>query len=216
MVAKLSQHNSARATSAAPTYYKPFPHKPSKHTYIDGGIWHNNPVNIADSERKLIWADTAHLPPDILLSIGSSCCQTLPTPKRPSKAVRRRGIGSNIKAYYRIAVDHIESSLDSEKIWREYLERLSPSQEQRCRYRRLNVELEEAPPKLDDVDSIDELQTAARKQWSRDSRISDVAQDLIASSFYFEKVKVATEDDESYICTGRCSNSRYFCRADDS
>jgi len=206
-VAKLSQHNSARATSAAPTYYKPFPHEPSKQTYIDGGIWHNNPVDIAESERKLIWPDTAHLPPDILLSIGSGCCQTLPTPKRPSKAVRRHGIGSNIKAYYRLAVDHIESSLDSERIWREYLEGLSPSQEQKRRYRRLNVELEEAPPKLDDVDSIDELQNTARKQWSRDPRISDVAQDLIASSFYFEKVKLATEDDGSYACTGRCSGS---------
>ena len=204
MQAQLIQCDRARATSAAPTYYKPFPHEPSKQTYIDGGIWHNNPVNIADSERKLIWPDTAHLPPDILLSIGSGCCQTVSSPssKRPSKPSRKHGIKSNLKAFYRIAVDHIESSLDSERIWREYLERLSPSQEQRRRYRRLNVELDEAPPKLDDVDSIDELQDITRRQWSRDPRISDVAQDLIASCFYFEKAKVVFEEDESYTCTG--------------
>ena len=162
-------------------------------------------MNIADSERKQIWPDTAHLPPDILLSIGSGYCRSLSSPKRPSKMIRRRGIGSNLRAFYRIAVDHVESSLDSEKIWQEYIERLSPSQEQRRRYRRLNVELGEAPPKLDDVESIDELQDVTRRQWSRDPRISDVAQDLIASCFYFEKAKVV-EEDESYSCTGTCGD----------
>ena len=207
--------NSARATSAAPTYYKPFPHEPSKQTYIDGGIWHNNPVNIADSERELIWPDIAHLPPDLLLSIGSGCCQKLPSPKRPSKAARRRGIGSNLKACYRLAVDHIESSLDSEKIWREYLERVPPSQEQKRRYIRLNVLFEEAPPKLDEVDSIDELEDFTRKQWSRDPRIVDVAQDLIASCFFFENAKVDFGVDDSYTCTGRCGHSILCCRAKD-
>ena len=167
-------------------------------------------MNIADSERKLIWPDTAHLPPDILLSIGSGCCQTMSSPKRPFKATRRRGIGSSRKASYRTAVDHIESSQNSERIWQEYLERLSPSQEQRRRYRRLNIELEEPPPKLDDVDSIDELQDVTRRQWSRDPRIADVAQDLIASSFYFEKAKVSLEEDEFYTCTGMCIATSLF------
>ncbi len=123
--------------------------------------------------------------------------------------VRKRGIGSNLKAFYRIAVDHIESSLDSEKIWQEFIERLCLSQEHRRRYRRLNVELEEAPPKLDDIDSIDELQDVTRRQWRRDPRISDVAQDLIASCFFFEKAKVV-EEDESYSCTGTCSDCMLF------
>ena len=167
-------------------------------------------MNIADSERKLIWPDAAHLPPDILLSIGSGCCQTLSSPERPFKAIRRHGIRSNLKAFYRRAVDSIESSLDSENIWREYLERLSPSQEQRRRYRRLNVRLEEAPPKFDDVDNIDNLQDATRRQWNRDPQISDVAQDLIASSFYFEKAKVVMEEDESFTCTGMCDSHNHL------
>lgn len=200
----LSQIYSARATSAAPTYYKPFPHEPSKQTYVDGGLWHNNPVVIADSERKLIWPDTAHLPPDILLSIGSGCCRNLTSPKRPQKTSRKLGIGSNLKTMFRIAVDHIESSLDSEKAWREFLERLpiSTDSAERERYRRFNLELNGAPPKLDDVDSMGELGNFARFQWSWDERISYTAQQLIATSFYFEKAKVESYNDQSYMCTG--------------
>lgn len=198
---------SARATSAAPTYYKPFPHEPSKQTYLDGGIWHNNPVAIADSERKLIWPDMAQLPPDILLSIGSGYCRNLTSAKRPSKTTPRIGIGSNLKAFFRIAVDHIESSLDSEKAWRDYLEILSPGPEQRWRYARLNVILEEAPPRLDDVGRMEDLQQETMRQWKWDERIPYTAQHLIATCFYFEKtrIEVAVEDD-SYVCSGMSPN----------
>lgn len=201
---ELSQSYSARATSAAPTYYKPFPHEPSKKVYIDGGLWHNNPVVIADSERKLIWPDIANSSPDILLSIGSGCCQYLTSSQRPLKTGRKLGIGSNLKALFRIAVDHIESSLDSEKAWREFLDRLpvAPLSTERDRYRRFNIELDEAPPKLDDVDSMKELRELTRKQWNWDERISYTAQQIIATSFYFEKAKVERSNDQSYNCTG--------------
>ena len=146
----------------------------------------------------------AQLPPDILLSIGSGFCRKLTSVKRPSTTTPRTGIGSNLKAFFRIAVDHIESSLDSEKAWRDYLEVLSPGPEQRWRYTRLNVELKEAPPRLDDVGSMEDLQQETMRQWKWDNRITDVAQHLIATCFYFEKtrIEVALEDD-SYVCSGR-------------
>lgn len=152
----------------------------------------------------MIWPDEAHLSPDILLSIGSGCCQNLETPKRPPKTSRKLGIGSNVKALFRIAVDHIESSLDSEKAWREFRERLSvlPDSAERERYRRFNIELDEAPPKLDDVESMKELRNIVKKQWNWDERISYTAQQLIATSFYFEKAKVESSKHLCFTCTG--------------
>jgi len=62
----------AAATSAAPSYFKPFIHGSTKRTYLDGALYHNNPVRIAEQERKLIWPDVADKHPDILLSVGTS------------------------------------------------------------------------------------------------------------------------------------------------
>ncbi len=68
---RLTPVDSARATSAAPTYFKPFFHKASKQVYQDGGLYHNNPIEIADIERKLIWPEMEHQYPDIVLSLGT-------------------------------------------------------------------------------------------------------------------------------------------------
>jgi len=62
----------AAATSAAPLYFKPFVHGPTKRTYLDGALYHNNPVRLVHRERKLLWPDVADKHPDILLSIGTS------------------------------------------------------------------------------------------------------------------------------------------------
>lgn len=61
----------AAATSAAPGYFKPFYHSPTKRTYLDGALYHNNPVRLLNRERKLLWPDVGDRHPDILLSIGT-------------------------------------------------------------------------------------------------------------------------------------------------
>ena len=60
----------AGATSAAPPFFKPFESQ-AKQTYLDGAIYYNNPVKVADNERKFLWPDVADASPDILLSIGT-------------------------------------------------------------------------------------------------------------------------------------------------
>ena len=69
---ELKVWEAAAATSAAPTYFKPFEHKSSNRTYLDGALYNNNPVKIIQRERKLLWPDVAGKHPDILLSIGTS------------------------------------------------------------------------------------------------------------------------------------------------
>ena len=60
----------AYATSAAPSYFRPFVSSTNR-TYLDGGLYANNPVAIADDERRAIWPDVAEESPDLLLSIGT-------------------------------------------------------------------------------------------------------------------------------------------------
>jgi predicted acylesterase/phospholipase RssA len=84
LTGELKTWQAARATSAAPTYFKPFHHEVSKQTYSDGGICHNNPVAIAEDERKLIWPAQQDEEPDIVVSIGTMHC-----PKEKDNPARR-------------------------------------------------------------------------------------------------------------------------------
>lgn len=69
---RLQIWEAASATSAAPSFFKPFQSRSLPHkTYLDGAIYHNNPASVADNERKFLWPDVAESPPDILLSLGT-------------------------------------------------------------------------------------------------------------------------------------------------
>lgn len=61
----------AAATSAAPSFFKPFKHPRCDRTYMDGALYYNNPIKIANNERKLLWSDVADNEPDLVLSIGT-------------------------------------------------------------------------------------------------------------------------------------------------
>lgn len=178
----------ARATSAAPRIFKPMCHEPSKQVYADGGIYHNNPIQIADQEWKLLWPHLANVPPDIVLSIGTSFN---PDATRRTSMQRtstlKLGALNHAKNLLKIAMDHIASSLDSEKTWENYLEILNPASPHRCRYVRLNPRLTEDPPPLDDVDRMLDIQGTVRASMLNDDRVRQVAMQLIATSFYFEK-----------------------------
>lgn len=60
----------ASATSAAPSFFKPFTSSIGR-TYLDGAVYYNNPVKVANHERKILWPDVAENPPDIILSLGT-------------------------------------------------------------------------------------------------------------------------------------------------
>ena len=60
----------ASATSAAPSFFKPFESQ-GKQIYLDGALYYNNPVKVANNERKFLWPDTADAHPDLILSIGT-------------------------------------------------------------------------------------------------------------------------------------------------
>ena len=69
---RLRLWEAASATSAAPSFFKPFKScsYPFK-SYLDGALYHNNPASVANHERKFLWPDVAENLPDILLSLGT-------------------------------------------------------------------------------------------------------------------------------------------------
>lgn len=193
---------SARATSAAPRMFKPFHHEPSKQVYVDGAIYHNNPVQIADKERKILWLSMQAEYPDVWASIGTSYGPPR-SDKELTSAPPQVGVWSHGKSLYKLAIDHIASALDSEKAWDDYISTLQPPIEKPSRYVRLNPQLHVDPPSLDNVDCMQRIKTTVRTQMMNDHRIPLLALQLVASCFYFEKSAAAElQLNDSYECKG--------------
>lgn len=186
----VSNVDSARATSAAPKIFKPFHHETTRQTYLDGAIYHNNPVIVADRERKLIWPSFKATQPDIFVSIGTAYYPrpdyAIPTPiQKPHTP--RLGVDTHFAGLLKIATDHIAASLNSQEVWRVYLGTINPSPEDTSRFVRLNPVLDEDPPKLDDVRAMRPLQEKVRSQLYRSQRYDKLAGRLLATLFYFKQ-----------------------------
>ncbi|KAF2230441.1 hypothetical protein EV356DRAFT_536374 [Viridothelium virens] len=191
----------ARATTAATGYFKPFHHEASKRTYLDGAICHNNPIAVAEKERRLIWSNLVELSPDLVLSIGTGISRQPRNIDNQSTSAPPLGVYTNLKAKIKIVKNHIASSLDCERTWNDFQCRLGNSR--LSRYMRLNPKLSMEIPKLDDVQSVLELRRVVRDKMSQDSRIEEIANRLISSCFYFELTEPQSDHSAGCIFSGR-------------
>ena len=161
-------------------------HEPSKQVYQDGGLYHNNPILIANSERNLLWPDIQD--PDIILSLGTGYNPAVRKTIIEAQPLQL-GMISHMKNLYRMAIDHLESSLDSEKTWSSFLQSHCRKNDDAKRLRRINLPLDYDPPRLDDVSAMKRLQDTVRKQSIQlGGIIGEVARQLVASSFYLERI----------------------------
>lgn len=195
----------ARATSAAPTMFKPFAHDPSGQVYQDGALYYNCPVEIAIREHRLVWPDAAEHP-DIVLSLGTGV-----NPNSRSKPLlgakpSRWGLVSEAKALAKIAIDHIQSSLNSQQTWETFLTQKNPPANLRDRYIRLNLRLDQDPPRMDDVRALHELRELTRSKYtSQRDYVKTVADRLLATCFYFVQdmeIPVNEHEDDSITISG--------------
>ena len=167
---------------------------------MDGALYHNNPVRIADAEWKLIWSRSPITHPDIMLSIGTGLAadQDERSLKSP---ITKRGLIRNGKMLFKIATDHIADALDCEKTWNEYTRPLtvhdSPS-----RYIRYNVKLDGDLPGLDDIKALESLQEEVMRKVSREARITNLAFQLVATWFYFDVERIQPSTQNSALATG--------------
>lgn len=141
--------------------------------------------------------------PDIVVSIGTTF---YPNSRLSSEKTsgQRLGVLSHGKTLYKMAIDRIASSLDSEKTWETYMSILQPPQIHRPRYVRLNPKLDEEPPRLDEVHRMEDIKGLVREKWRDDQKIRQIAHQLIASSFYFEKsAHMESTADQVFRCRGK-------------
>lgn len=193
--AELKTWEAARATSAAPTFFRALCHEPSKQVLWDGGVYNNNPINIAERERKLIWPDLAEQEPDVVVSIGTLFCTKIETKRTVGFTSSPRGIVAHLKFLAKMASDHLHTSLDSQKTWDDFMGSRRPVGQDKERYVRLNPELHQQPPKMDEVKQLGYLQEATRFLIGGDEKLKRLARQLVATSFYFEVVGDVREFD---------------------
>lgn len=208
--AEIKTWQAARATSAAPTMFKPFAHDPSGQVYQDGALYYNCPVELAMREQRLIWPDMAENCPDVILSLGTGVNRATRKPAQTRKA-SRLGVFSQLKNLTKIAIDKIQSSLNSEQTWKTFVVQSNPPEHLRDRYIRLNLNMDSDPPRMDDVSQLRDLKQATILKFPHtQDQIKSVADRLLATSFYFglDQEPFATEvDAEINIVSGSI-----FCR----
>ena len=168
---------------------------------MDGAVYHNNPVKVAEGERKSIWPEDDELDPDILLSIGTGR-----GPMQSARAVEGHENQEDGKKWstlvpklFKVLFARMNEVLDSEAAWSKFIYSLGRGQDIQ-RYVRLSPEFSSLPA-LDDKKQLPTLEMHTRTSFlSMDAQLRYVADRLLASCFYFEKSDVQLT--ENYV-TGK-------------
>lgn len=155
-------------------------------------------------ERKTIWPSEAKSLPDFVLSIGTAYNRTAKKTLIEKSSIISLGLFGQSKTSASAAMDQIRSSLAGDKTWKDFMEELGLPESEKHRYHRINPEILEDLPAVDDVNQIKSLQNTIRKHMAGDLAIIRAALRLLATSFYFEKtMPVSRLPDGSFLFTGR-------------
>lgn len=192
----------ARATSAAPRFFKPFIHEESGNIFSDGALNYNNPIEVAEYERKMLWPD--HLHPDLLLSLGTGGEPKEEIEFEPD-IVSQRGLVGYLKRLKAIVAHQNKFVMNSELAWENFRGRKNLERMEDHAYIRLSMEIEEAP-RIDEVEKLGFLiQEANNYAQNHESVINDTVTKLIASLFYVrldEAQADRQEDGQHHRCKG--------------
>ena len=170
---------------------------PAIGSFQDGGLRHNNPINLALWESRQIWNVGAK--PDIVLSLGTGAEAESGSPTATHfRNILKDGFVSRLLRL-------IKHSLNSERTWQELINRLDEST--RADYIRFNIPLVGGQDvRLDDVSMIDTLRGTVQSQANGLKDLRLTASILLVSTFYFELDELPVFDAGTYRCRGslRC------------
>ncbi|KAL0780116.1 hypothetical protein CaCOL14_004599 [Colletotrichum acutatum] len=209
----------ARATSAAPPFFKSFTKADTKSSYLDGALYHNCPVLVAHHERRMIWPDIADTVPDILLSIGTGMngldSESQTTPHRTEISKGGETVTKRKRTFLpvqlaQIAADRFDRILSCNAIWSDFKtdilsQNSHVTRDSHRRHIRVNPDLRFKVPRLDAVNELESLERATKRYLNMNrGKIKEIAHRLVASCFFFEKDAGSVRQvKEGFECTGR-------------
>ena len=164
---------------------------PNIGTFQDGGLRHNNPVNLALWESKLIWPSIKK--PDLVLSLGTGTDIHPHSPNAPNfRHIFKDGF---IPRLYRSFM----SSLDGQSAWRDLMNRMD--EQSREDFIRLNIVFPNEVPAINDNDQKEELRKSVHIQ-PRDDLETLFA--LLASRFFYKLDAIPSRNSSGlYNCVGK-------------
>lgn len=108
----------------------------------------------------------------------------------PRRMFTRRKKNSQPRKWFNILVNRIENILDTEMRWLTFMAESGRGDAQnRLRYHRINPNIGEDPPRLDETKKLPHLRQRmvhVMKEKTFQNHIGEVARRLVASSFYVE------------------------------
>ncbi|KAF5013923.1 hypothetical protein FDECE_98 [Fusarium decemcellulare] len=209
---KIKLWEAGRCTSSAPwlarltvlRYFPLYHIEPTGSAYFDGGMWRNNPVDVAKREAKNLWPDFQEA--DLVLTLGTGYSgeeeqDTLHAPSPsldPTRGCRAR-MGQQVWNCVKDIFNSYSNSLvmDGHKfhslVGYMSMNRARP-------YCRLDTELSGPVPALDDVESMNRLMALTGEQCG--AKVQAIAQSCIANLFYVELSQTPLRDGDGFWAEG--------------
>jgi hypothetical protein len=172
---------------------------------LDGSLKANNPVRLAERERKLIWPCSGEFP-DLHVSIGAGTTGEVNAVVTEGRVggLHRQATGVGVR--YEIAKGAVKDVMNSDAVWHDFCQPLT--ERDKTRYRRLNIPFPKEVPEMDDVSSLLVLEETARTYCSSleaTMQLKSIARQLVASTFYFD-FEAWTRPGQKWDCTGCLRN----------
>ena len=170
---------------------------PSVGTLQDGGLKHNNPINLALWESRHIWPSMKQ--PDVVVSMGTGTTVN-ESASRSVPNSRHIILDGFVPRLWRSWI----SSLDGEATWRNLWNSLDETA--RAYYFRTNVYLPHNALAIDDVGCMDQLRDCVHTQPHNDRFRQVAAFALLVACFYFELTSLPLFQNGKVYCKGaiRC------------
>ncbi|KAI9656458.1 MAG: hypothetical protein M1821_004664 [Bathelium mastoideum] len=192
----------ARSASAAPGFFRTKDIE-GVGTFQDAGTIENNPVGPALSETEAMFPLVEE--PDYVVSLGTGgprCEASAPDTSGSRGLVRDGFISRAFRAFW--------ESMRGKRAWKTLTG--SGRTKSSGKYHRLDIEFDGPEPRLDDVESIPNLQSKVAADTSISKVVDNIARCAIASLFYFELDSIPKHINGKYVGSG--SIFCVLCRRD--